>query len=692
MVLSATLLFCFRIDADRQRASEYSGKHTVTACVTEVVYISENSSAFNVKIEQIGFDKVSFKARLICMLAADLSVGDTLRGQAELTAFGKNNSSSGILLNAVLYSSDTAEVIKLDTEQPFFELLLEKNGWRVVVENIKRYISGRADLLLGDKVGGLAKGFLLGERSDISTDTLRDFRRTGLSHVFAVSGMHISLLLGAIDRLLSKLFVHKYVRCSIITLMCIPLLMLTGFSMSAVRSVLMLWTVYMFLVFKEMADGVTTLFCSVSAILLIFPYSVYDIGLWMSFLATLGLLTLLPYFVRIIRRSKCKRVLVRCLINSARELLLAVLMTAICSMFLLPVQWYVFGEISVVSLIANVPIYFLSGIFMVGTVLLLLFGSVPVLGYLLSLSVGAVGNIMMGIAKFLAGFDFATVSLKYFFADILVILFAASFTVLLAVQLKRRWLVFAPFVGFCLCFGLCIFMYNITDNGKMTYYNEYDREILTVTDNGHLAIIDTSSSSYGQYERAFEDAYSSGATCVDKIIFTQITRGRISAVEYFMQKNLVKAVYIPTPKDEEELALSYELSALARSCSVSVCIYDGSQAIAHQNARIYIERCENDGEKATAVFVSANGKIHSYADARAFGSNRRDALENAFALSDTVIAGGRNMPSEPYSCTFEGDTSLIYSSEAIWLKSKIVGTDKCFINRGDSFCLPLRFK
>ena len=106
-------------------------------------------------------------------------------------------------------------------------------------------ISGVLVSLLGEEKGVLALGFFTGERSDLPAYIVRDFRRSGLSHIMAVSGSHIAILLGSIEVLLRRLFVPKGARCAVVSVCGLLFILITGFSLSGIRSVLMLYAVYL---------------------------------------------------------------------------------------------------------------------------------------------------------------------------------------------------------------------------------------------------------------------------------------------------------------------------------------------------------------------------------------------------------------------------------------------------------------
>ena len=82
------------------------------------------------------------------------------------------------------------------------------------------------------------KTFLLGDKSNLSTKVMSSYQENGISHLFAISGMHIALLSSLITRFLKKFKVTEEKRYYITSTILIMYLLLVGFSPSILRGVL----------------------------------------------------------------------------------------------------------------------------------------------------------------------------------------------------------------------------------------------------------------------------------------------------------------------------------------------------------------------------------------------------------------------------------------------------------------------
>ena len=688
----------FRIDRQKQKAGELVGSREISASVTDVEYISENSAAYTVRLEEISAEKTDIKALLVCAFGCELDVGDMVFAYAEImnisdTAMGRSGADitndKDTLLMAVIYEPSNGTVQRFNRELPLFSRLFVKNGFSVAVDQMKDVVRERTYSFVGEDTGAIVNGFLIGDTSDIPTSVIRDFRRTGVSHLFAVSGMHISILLGSVELVLRKLLAHKYIRCAVVSVLAFVLLLFTGFSISALRSVLMLWLVYLVFLFSEEADSPTTLFVSITLILLIFPYAVYELGMWMSFLATLGLVTIYPMIDEAIPKKTMGKPVLRPLFYIGRAALMVSIMTVISNVFLLPIQWGIFGEISAVAIPTNILLSPLNIFLLISSVICLAFGSIPLIGGAINMSVRAVCGIILKIVELFSSADTATVSLKYEFVTPLVMVFTVAMITVMTVRLRKKWLVAVPFAGFILSFSVGIIIFNLVTPRSLTYYGENNKEVITITDGSDLCVVDMSNGSYERLYTAFEDASQYGATDVDTFIFTTVSKGHISSMEYFFRSRIVRKIYIPVPEDISQYESSYKLAELARNCGVDAQLYESTDVFTVGETSVLVISEYDDGKNSVSVFVDGEENIFGYTDAFC----KHAAVNGLLAECDTVLIGNNGIPDKKYSFDVREKTTLIYSSKELAGMGRISSdAEKTFINPYDRVVIKFRFK
>ena len=131
--------------------------------------------------------------------------------------------------------------------------------------------------------------FILGDKSYLSKEAMRSFQENGISHLFAISGMHITLFASILQKI-GKRFLKEEKRYQMISLILLFYLLLVGFSPSILRGVLFYILfqgnqVYYFYIQKE-----HLFLLSLSISLLIDPFSIWDTGFQYSYLISYSLL------------------------------------------------------------------------------------------------------------------------------------------------------------------------------------------------------------------------------------------------------------------------------------------------------------------------------------------------------------------------------------------------------------------
>lgn len=149
---------------------------------------------------------------------------------------------------------------------------------------------------LGTPEGTLLSAMVLGRRAvDLPHDVRDEFTQAGLAHTIAASGFHVSLLLGVV-LFLTQRFIPR-TRCLIGIGVLLVYLGLTGLQPSVVRAGLMGAGALLGSTLERKSKPVAMLLLVATAMLLVNPLWVFDLGFQLSFLATLGLLVLAPALV-----------------------------------------------------------------------------------------------------------------------------------------------------------------------------------------------------------------------------------------------------------------------------------------------------------------------------------------------------------------------------------------------------------
>ncbi len=147
----------------------------------------------------------------------------------------------------------------------------------------------------GSHSTGLLLALSIGERSLITPDQWRWLRKTGTSHLVAISGLHIGLVAGLMFLLLNRLWrfsgpVMLYCpapKAAAWGAMAAALVYaaLAGFSIPTQRALIMLSVVMLAIIFNRRLSPGRTLALALLAVLIVDPFAVMSAGFWLSFFA-----------------------------------------------------------------------------------------------------------------------------------------------------------------------------------------------------------------------------------------------------------------------------------------------------------------------------------------------------------------------------------------------------------------------
>ncbi len=679
------------VDIKRERAVAFSGEENIRFTVISSDYSSEYSSEYNVRIEEIGGERVSFSSVAVLAFESEYRAGDELYAKAviygageEIFGFARSVPESVYIQVAVFEQSDIA--------------LISSGNMSIetIFSRLREYVSDYMDTVFGEDTSVLARAFLLGDKSDMPSEVLRDFRRAGVSHLLAVSGLHISVIIGAIELLLRKLGISKRIRCVLLSVLAVFFLAMTGFSMSACRAVLMLMCVYFCYLFVKENDSVTALFASVAVIMLIFPHSVRDVGLWLSFLATLGIVAvhipLSAYF------SKPPKKGVRgAAWKTIRRILLAVLLTFICNTFICVVIWAVFGEMSLMALVSNLVLAPLSEIFIMLIPIAALLGKVPIVGAVSVKLLSLLGKIIELLCGQFSDFEGAVISLKYPFAGAIIILMSIGIVVVLLIKLKRKWLALIPPLSACVAFALCLGGYALIHRGEISAscYSVGDNEMIILSGDHSAAVCDLSSGAYSFVRKSPYIASDNMATEISEYVLSHYHDRQTASLDKLFRNALVRRVYLPYPESDEEYAIAEQIIQCASEQGVEAELYRyGSQLSILGGARISILSSDNAfgaSHSAISAVVENGGELLTYINA---GSRRTESFDSLISESEYVIFG-KHGAGELEVFSFGSDTEEVrgfyYTDAEIYQRSRVPHSlDKVYIRREEKSVFGLK--
>ncbi|MBQ3133940.1 MAG: ComEC/Rec2 family competence protein [Clostridia bacterium] len=289
----------------------------------------------------------------------------------------------------------------------------ELNWFEKTVFTVRSAALDRLTVLSGDAYGVTA-GICLGEDSTLSDAVAMSFRRSGVSHLLVVSGLHVSLvamgLFGILRRWMSSRTAVLIVLPILASFVC-----LMGLTASVVRAGVMVTILLAGHLFTRQADSLNSLGLAFAVLVLVDPFCVYDIGLQLSFGATLGIVLLYkPLFEGFSRLLR-----IRPFQTGWRALpektVSALAVTLAATLPILPLTAVSFGEISLVSPLTNLLTVWAATWNLTAGWLTIAIGLIPVIGGVLVVPIAWVTQLLadylIGVTDLLGGWSGAVLSM-----------------------------------------------------------------------------------------------------------------------------------------------------------------------------------------------------------------------------------------------------------------------------------------
>jgi len=235
--------------------------------------------------------------------------------------------------------------------QPKIELISHNQGnfFLAKIYQFKNYLISRLNQILPEPQSSFLNGLLIGARSSIPADLQNAFSRTGTSHIVAVSGYNISIIVAFLISLLITLGLDRKKSFYVITIIIIIFVILTGASASVVRAGIMGFIVLLAKQLGRPSRIRNTLILTATIMVIINPLIlVYDMGFQLSFLATLGLVYISPILTKIIKVEKIKWPALKIILGDY-------LLTTLSAMILTaPLILFKLGKFSFIAPLANI--------------------------------------------------------------------------------------------------------------------------------------------------------------------------------------------------------------------------------------------------------------------------------------------------------------------------------------------------
>lgn len=424
---------------------------------------------------------------------------------------------------------------------------------------------------------------LLNENEQVSDN----LKISGIYHVAAVSGMHVAFIVG-----ICLIFTKNRRRGAAVIFPALIIYMaVAGFRPSVVRATVMQIILVSSFLFERENDSITSLSAALLVLLLANPTACKDVGLQLSFAATLGIITVTPRiyktFAGIFEKEKpgkrTKRVLASVFASASASVGATV--------FTLPLTAYYFGYVSLVAVITNILIFWaLSLAFglsfaVCGAAYIFL----P-LGRIMAVLVSILVRYILLAAEIMSGFAFSAVYISNPLIFVwLLILYAAFIFLALKKAAPRAYIIPGSALSILLCLIFIISPEIFKSGGlKLTVLDVGQGLSAIITCGDYTAVVDCGSSSgedAGETAAGYLLGY--GINSVDLVVLTHYHEDHANGMAKLMDRVQVRAVAMPEPMPSD-LDVFEEIEAAADANGTKLIYVTENVDIALGDARLSV--------------------------------------------------------------------------------------------------------
>lgn len=412
---------------------------------------------------------------------------------------------------------------------------------------IRSYISTMIDALFPPDTAAFAKALLLGITDDLSYETDTALKISGIRHVVAVSGLHVSILFSMVSSLVGR---KKWLSA----LLGMPVLFLfaavAGFSPSINRACIMHGLMLLSLLVGKEYDPPTALSCAVLVMLIVNPWSLTNVGFQLSAASVAGILVLSkPISGWLLDKKRLGRFRGRWIgwLSSGISVSIS------ASVFTVPLCANYFGLVSILAVVTNLLTLWIVSFIFCG--IMLCCGAAMIhapLGAAIAWGISWPIRYVLTAAKWIAKLPIAAVYTVSAYAVVWLVLCYVLLAVYLLMRNKRPMI-----LGCCAALSLCVALLAswtepLVDECRVTVLDVGQGQCILLQSEGKNFLVDCGGSDEKTAaDRAAALLLSQGVTKLDGLILTHYDADHAAGAQYLLTRLDADCLYLPNCVDAD---------------------------------------------------------------------------------------------------------------------------------------------
>ena len=438
------------------------------------------------------------------------------------------------------------------------------------------------DRVFSRDIAALTGAVALGDKSGLDGGDVTAFNRSGLAHLLVVSGLHVSMLLQALTRLIGR--GRRWLYAALTLPLLFLFVLMVGATPSAVRAAVMSSLLVLGPLLGRDTDPPTALCAALLLLLLQNPWALASVSLQLSFASVAGILLCSdPLLDRLMRRAVPRRARsCRPAAGAFRLVWGSVSVTLGAMAFTTPLIAFWFGTVPLIAPLSNLLVLWAGKYVFLGGLLCGLLGLAwPGLAALPAWIVEGLGRYVLWTARTLAALPFAAVALETAYYALWL---AASCAIALSAFLLRRerGRVIVPLCcpAVLLCAALLLSRRTYAAAGlTLTVLDVGQGACAALTSGGRAALVDCGGGGGEDAGTAAADYFlSMGTVRLDVLVFTHLDDDHFNGAEELFARMDIGMVVAPGGEDGS--GRRGELAALAEAEGAELILLDETADVA----------------------------------------------------------------------------------------------------------------
>ncbi len=328
---------------------------------------------------------------------------------------------------------------------------------------LRKWFNDKLSENMTENGAAITSALITGDKSSLSAETEFAFRMSGISHIFAVSGMHLSLWTGFFFIILKQRSKTRFLPNLLATVFVLFYIIFTGFSPSVLRAGIMLIPTFIASILRKKADTLNSLGLAGTLLLLINPFLAGNVSFLLSYIATFALVGVAPYFtLSVFSKNKVLNKLRTPFVSTLNSILISLCVI----MLTLPVTTVFFGYVSLLSPVSSLLMTPVAEMLMVTGTLSVLFPSGNIISRLLFGTSEFLSNAITDYVFRVSVYEFAIIPTDPKFILLLFFVTAAISVFLIFILKKHRAAVIILIVSIII--SLCVTFIPLTKTSDDT--------------------------------------------------------------------------------------------------------------------------------------------------------------------------------------------------------------------------------